>query len=80
LVALSGFGMFVLASVGQMRLSEDCPSDECSNLAVFVVILLGLAILAVGVVGIIGVNRGVSLHNIARNVDLLLNQEFIWTR
>lgn len=50
LLAFSGLLLFVAAAVGQYFLSEDCEGSlvECSNPAIWVVTVLGLALLLVG--------------------------------
>ena len=57
-VAFSGFILTIAAAIGQYLLSQDCQGREsCTNMAANVVIILGLAMLVLGVLGVFGVQR-----------------------
>lgn len=77
-VAFSGFVLTIAAAIGQYLLSQDCQGREsCSNVAVDVVIILGLALVGLGVLGVIGVQKnraggGVAARTALRNTNLVL--------
>lgn len=71
LVTLSGLVVAVLCGVGQGLLMSDCPDGaDCSNMAVIVVLMLGVALLVVGTLGLIGVWKEIPLF--LKKVNILL--------
>eukprot|EP01043_Picozoa_sp_COSAG02_P016109 COSAG02_NODE_702_length_18327_cov_85.154597_9_plen_310_part_00 len=77
-VAFSGFVLTIAATIGQYLLSQDCQGREsCSNVAVDVVVILGLALVGLGVLGVIGVQKnraggGIAARTALRNTNLVL--------
>lgn len=77
-VAFSGLVLTIAAGVGQYMLSQDCQGREsCTNIAVNVVIVMGLALVVLGVLGVFGVQKnrnggGLPARLALRKVNIVL--------
>ncbi len=77
-VAFSGFVLTVAAGIGRYMLSQDCQGREsCNNIAVDVVIVVGLALVGLGILGVLGVQKnqnggGLAARTALRNINIVL--------
>eukprot|EP01047_Picozoa_sp_COSAG01_P072682 COSAG01_NODE_11623_length_1893_cov_1.449833_1_plen_328_part_10 len=70
-VALSGLIISAMSAVGHFMLTEDCPDGaDCSNVAVYFVILLGLGLLVTGILGLIGTWKQIGIF--MKKVNILM--------
>ena len=78
-VAFSGFILTIAASIGQYMLTQDCAGADgsCTNNAVYVAIVLGIAVTVLGVLGVLGVQKnrnggGIASRTALRQVNIVL--------
>ena len=70
-VAFSGLVLTIAAGVGQYMLAQDCQGREsCANIAVNFVIVLGLAMTALGILGVFGVQKNRNGGNLPARLAL----------